>query len=270
MPFGPRASRPTLVELESQASVRPDDFWGEDSAAIHEVLQGPEAGVGDPSPIPGDDSSGAAAPAQYARLRERLGAWRLHASLVVARVSRTWRARVRSRPVAIVAGGIAAVACSAIAVGSVQGGHGGPVFRASARANAPAAWAQPARDPGLLTAAKRQGLELVTSHHTAATAHATASHRAPSSGRRGSVRSLSSSGSPRSGSADRSSPPPPTPPPPTYAATSTPSTSLGSGTGATAASASGGSGAGDSGVGGTSQSAGPEGPGAPFGPVHSS
>ena len=49
MPFGPRVSQTGVVDLEPPAPVRPDDFWGEDSASIHDVLQAPDAV--EPTPI---------------------------------------------------------------------------------------------------------------------------------------------------------------------------------------------------------------------------
>jgi hypothetical protein len=49
VPFGPRASQAGVVDLEPPAPVRPDDFWGEDSASIHDALRAP--GAPEPAPI---------------------------------------------------------------------------------------------------------------------------------------------------------------------------------------------------------------------------
>ena len=39
VPIGPRASQAGLADPEPPAPVRPDDFWGEDAASIHDVLE---------------------------------------------------------------------------------------------------------------------------------------------------------------------------------------------------------------------------------------
>jgi hypothetical protein len=247
VPFGPRASQAGVVEIEEPPPVRPDDFWGEGSAAIHDVLQGPPSGV-------------ALAPtrAVSSPRRGRLGVW-LDATWRRARVIGARArvalagARVGGRPVALVAGGLAAVAASAIAVGRVEAGHNPSAAHVPARAGAQAAWTQAGRDPGPLTAAKGPGLMLLAARGAAPARRATVLRR-----QRAAVKRASSSRGATTSSYAGSS----ASPPPTYAATSVAPAS--SGTRASVASASARSAPSDAG-----QAAGPQGPGAPFGPVRS-
>ena len=137
MPFGPRASRREWSTSSQPAPVRPDDFWGEGSAAIHDVLQAPDAserrrgrvaGAGFVSRFGRD----AARAVHAARVADAAGHWHVRArerGVRVVPVPHPTIPRMRRRSAGLVAGGLVALACLAIAVGMFVGERRAPVVR---------------------------------------------------------------------------------------------------------------------------------------------
>jgi hypothetical protein len=259
VPFGPRATG-GVVDLDSPAQVTPDDFWGEGSASIHDVLAGPALG---------GEGVGVVAPAGSRPARWRVAALRGRAGAgLCGRAGASYtRARARVGPLsargvsvslpgrriwAMVAGGLVVLACAAIAVGRFGGGlsdrshspvqlnaTGLPV--AAARAWWPSIGALE-RDVRLM--ARRHGVPQRRFVHRV---RASARVR----------RATASAGGGPSGS----------PPPPVTRASSMPVSSQvdeGPSAGATPAGSSAHQPSGDA----AAASAGPQGPGAPFGPGH--
>jgi hypothetical protein len=257
VPFGPRVSQTGVVDLEPPAPVRPDDFWGEDSASIHDVLQAPDAV--EPSSILVEVGAPPAPRARRSFVSRARGRFRGRGSvrgqplvlrrprLAVPPVPRLARGRTarlgRARVVSLIAAGVVALAYSTIALTTLGASPLRGSQRGAARADQTVAHLSPAAlaiDPAIRWRPPRR--------------HATARHRAPA------VDHVpASSGASRGGSAT----PAPTrvsdsQPGTGYAQpASTPSTTAG----ASAAPASGG------GSGGGTV-AGPQGPGAAFGPGH--
>jgi hypothetical protein len=270
VPFGPRASGTGVVELSPPAPVRPDDFWGEDSASIHDVLEGPGAAAPAPeariavdvASAPPRDSRSLVLPGALASVRRigrrvrRAGAWiprlpRVGLSIPRVRVSlprvRFSIPRVRAVPLAAV--GLAVFAGAAIVLAAVGATPGVSPQRAAVRGDqmlaglSPAALAIapvfPARPPTRHTASR---------HQAPAVRHR---RRAPES----KVGSSSPSSAALQGSGG-------TPAQPGTSQTAPPAASAAQAT-RTATGASAGS-TGSEG----SAPAGPQGPGAPFGPGH--
>jgi hypothetical protein len=270
VPFGPRASQTAVVDLETPAPVRPDDFWGEGSAAIHDVLQGPEAGVmgaGAMATIEaeaGHRSTGRRRailrPAgSELRIRARARRWS-----GAVRVRRPAVAPLRRRPVTVVAGGLAVAVCCAAVVGRFESGGPGPTVSASMGAAVQAVqglggWTA---DPG--TARAGAVLPALDRAHAAGRPVA-ARGRSSRAGGTGHVRRVDAGGRhhARDASARQTGGGIATP---TYAATSQGSGSVPADS--TGSAATGSSGSAGSGAGGSAAPAGPEGPGAPFGPGH--
>lgn len=228
VPFGPRASEPRADDLDQPAPARADDFWGEDAAAIHDVLEAPEPDaeeptviklVSPPRPGPGHPSA-----------RRRAGRAIAIAAAVVAcsllGVARFWPA-----------GGTGSLRASG------TNARGLPLLRLPAVVIDPLVW-QSARHG---TSTKRAGVS-VRRRVRAGPAHEsptlTAGHASNGTPVRTQVREPSARSS-----TGYSEP-----------ARATPVSSTGG-----AASSSGASGGG-SGAGGSAAPAGPQGPGAPFGP----
>ena len=276
VPFGPRASQTAVVELEEPALVRPDDFWGEGSAAIHDVLQAPEAGeaaaaVGagiEANPgghatrrrkilWPSIRSRRITRPRSALRVRARARRWS-----GVVRVQRPAVPRLQRRPVAVVAGGLAVAVCCAALVGRVEGPGGHHVVSASARADAQARESRGGRTSDA-------GAVLLALYRARATGRrAAAGGRSVRARPTGHVRRVNG-GTParhRGGGAPARQTGGGTPATPTYAATSQASGSAP--VYPTASAAGGNPGSAGSGAGGSAAPAGPEGPGAPFGPGH--
>ena len=261
MPFGPRASNES-----PPAPVRAEDFWGEESASIHDAMAGPRAGA---EPIEAVEPLAEPPAHRRARARARRTlASRLRGRRPPLRIPRPQvrlvRPRLRGRPVVVAAGVASACLVAASIVGSLWSGrvplaHGG---RDGATLS-PAVIA-PAVPP--ITTARTEGR--AASRRRAAT-HGRASRAGRSRARASRARVSASAG----GRAPSQSV--------VASTTTTTSSSVGSstrsdqspGTGgvssatsAAPASASSGSSGGGGGSGG--QSSGPVGPGAPFGPGH--
>lgn len=250
VPFGPSASQTGTVDLEAPTPVRPDDFWGEDSAAIHHVLQVPELDeVGAPAGVGSGATLRSSASVLYARARRRLRPlWARRPAV----------APIARRYVLIAAGGLAVLACSAFLVGRFGASRGNRLERAavvkgggSATAVGAEAFDRPSQaategSPRLLLALHRP----TSAGHAAARRHVGA---ARSDRRRG-----SRSGAPahRVSSAGDQAPAYGAEPVSTRSAVESGSSASGS----SASVASGSSGA--------SPAAGPQGAGAPFGPGH--
>jgi hypothetical protein len=251
VPFGPRASQAGVVDLDPPAPVRPDDFWGEDSASIHDVLRGPDAL--EPPPIVVE----IAAPPQprlrpHFVSRARASVERLALAvprvrlalpsvrLAIPRIPRpTSRRFPRTRTVSLIAIGSAVLVFCAIALARLgatparspqpvasRTHHAVAAVRPTALAIDPAIWARAThRHPGA-----RRGVPVV--------------HRRPRSAKPR-VPSRVGSGTPAPTTASSS-------PPVTGFVTPVSTSSTG----------------GSAGAGGRSAPAGPQGSGAPFGPGH--
>jgi hypothetical protein len=274
VPFGPRASQTAVVEVEAPTPVRPDDFWGEGSAAIHDVLQGPKAGAAaagggarrEPEP-PGRSKGRRTIIRPSIRL---MRVTRPGSALRVRARARRWSGAVRAqrpalppiprRPVAVIVGGLAVAVCCAALVGSFERPGGAPIVSASARIGVQAR----ERLEGRTSSAGAAQPALYRAHAVGrGLAARGGSARARPTGR---IRRVNR-GTParhRGGGAAARQTGGGTPATPTYAATSQPSSSA---VVDSSASAAGGS-HGGSGTGGSAAPAGPEGPGAPFGPGH--
>ncbi|HUE27043.1 MAG TPA: hypothetical protein VMP89_09735, partial [Solirubrobacteraceae bacterium] len=181
------------MDLANEAPVRPDDFWGEGSAAIHDVLQGPSVDVPADPPV----SSG---PRGY-----WAGA-RANSALLAMRGAR--------RPVALLAGGVAAIACAAFAIGSIEHGHAAPIVRASVLTKVTSGASQSTQHPGSSTGASQLDKAFMASRSAGRHARV-ARRRQPALRARTSVGAKPSKSSGSSGYAGGSAAPPPT-----YAATS--------------------------------------------------
>lgn len=237
VPFGPRVSQTGVVDLEPPAPVRPDDFWGEDSASIHDVLQAPDAV--EPTPIVVEVGAPPAPRARRSLVSRARGRFRGRWSVRGARLP-------RPRVVSVVVAAVAALACSAVALATLGASplRGPP--RGAVRADRVVAHPSPAalvigsairwRTPRRHTASRHRAL---TVHHKA---HASVS----------SVASPGASGAPAATRVSNSQP---------VTGHAQPASTTSTAPGAGAASA-GGGGSG----GGTA--AGPQGPGAAFGPGH--
>jgi hypothetical protein len=140
VPFGPRASQASVVDLEPPAPVRPDDFWGEGSAAIHDVLQGPGASPQEATPRKVGDGSPSVADLDRERVANRelvahlytRARW-LGAAMRLPRAPWPKVPRGMRRYVLVAAGCIAALALCAFMVGQFGLTQGG-VERAAVRA----------------------------------------------------------------------------------------------------------------------------------------
>jgi hypothetical protein len=261
VPFGPRASQAGVVDLEPPAPVRPDDFWGEDSASIHDVLRAP--GALEPAPIVVE----IAAPSQprfrphfVSRARAAIGRLALAAPrlrlavpsirLPLPRVPqptlphfpRTTSVRFpRTRTVSLIAGGAAVLVFCAIALAKLGATPARSPQPVTARTDHAVAATRPAAlaiDPTIWARVVNRG--------ASAQARAHVVHRRSRSPRPG-ITSRVGTGTPA----------------PTTASTSPPVTGL-----VTSVSTSSASSGGSAGAGGGSASAGPQGAGAPFGPGH--
>ena len=125
MPFGPRASNES-----PPVPVRAEDFWGEESASIHDAMAGPRPEVDPTEPI---EPLAEPPPHRRARARRTL-APRVRVRRPPLRISRphvrlTWP-RVRGRPVVVAAGVASSCLVAASIVGSLWSGrvplaHGG-------------------------------------------------------------------------------------------------------------------------------------------------
>ena len=264
MPFGPRASQAGVVDIQPAAPVRPDDFWGEGSAAIHDVLQAPDASEADAvgSPARASSHGSGATP----RVRPTLRGWltplgtgmyaRASGAVRVVPVPHPTIPRMRRRSAGLVAGGLAALACLAIAFGMFVGVRRAPVVRRSAQTNLAIMASRGAGAPSLLVARSRQSLVSPALRLAAQRGRRVGHSVQRPVGPRSAVHLQPSQGTARAGYSGSTASPPPT-----YAAASAPP---GPDMAASAASASGSGGGGSAG-----QAAGPQGPGAPFGPMHS-
>jgi hypothetical protein len=260
VPFGPRASQAGVAELDPAGPVRPDDFWGEDSASIHDALQPPEAAA--PAPIvvevaaplrgrPGSPfHSGARAWVHGIRLRlPRVRPWALPVRFSISRFRAVSAPRVR--PISLVVAGAAALACAAIALAALGATPGGAPQRASLRA------AQTIGAFRTAALAIDPAMPAWVGHR-----HTGSRHRAPGVRHRGHAPARGAkASSPSSVSSPRGRGTPP------HATGSSSQTVAGAASSAPATAAAGGASAGSTGSGGDT-AAGPQGPGAPFGPGH--
>lgn len=245
MPLGPRANQAGAPEVEGP--VRPDDFWGEGSAAIHDVLRAPEvAEDGESGPIS----------------VRRPGAWRRREAVgrrLVGVVSTRARGHVSAarlpqvRLVRLLAGGLALLVCSAALVGRLEGAGPGTALRASARATVAAGAALRAGAPDPRDSTWRRAALFLALRRTP-------SLKGASGSRRRHVTRPQSAGAVSSESGTGVSPAP------TYVSAPVSPSSAPVAQAATAPSS--GSSSDGSSSGGVSASAGPQGPGAPFGPGH--
>jgi hypothetical protein len=109
VPFGPRAAHAALVNESHCAPISADDFWGEGSAAIHDVLQAP-------SPDRGARSPGDELPARKSRRSSlALGTIRAHLSIL-------GRVRLRTRTRLSVAATVLTTACAAVLLPQLESG----------------------------------------------------------------------------------------------------------------------------------------------------
>ncbi len=274
IPFGPRAreSKPTALKPpppeptaqteDSPLAPSPSDFWGEHSADMHHVLQGPDRDVGPPPGHGPPDSARRARLLQRTRSAARTGRltrWRRWAERPAPESSPAPHSRRPSvrRSVAALAGlGVLIT----VVVAALGGNDGAPSHRS-------AQLRLPINDllRGDLSAGRlRFPSRLAVAQHTrhverrAGRPHR---HSTPRSGARSPVRaSTSASSTPSSSSGSTGA----------TGTTTTPTVSTSaSGAGSGSSSASGSSGSTSSSSGGRSSTgSGPVGPGAPFGPGH--
>jgi hypothetical protein len=266
VPFGPTAPGADADESPVPGPVRAQDFWGEESASIHDAMAGPGVAE-DAGPV-----AGPVAPRNRTRARRALAArvrvrWpQLHLPRLQVHLP---RADVPRRPLLIAAG----VACGCLLVASVIGSlwsgrvslaHGGrdaatlspaviapavpPITSARSRGRA-----APRRRPATDGRASRTG-------HTRA--RASRARTSASAGTRGTSQAVVASTSSSSSVASS------TPSDQSSGTAGASSATSGAGSAGSASVSSDSSSGGGGGSGGGGQSSGPVGPGAPFGPGH--
>jgi hypothetical protein len=280
VPFGPRASD-AASEVADEPSVgartpvRAQDFWGEESASIHDAMAGPEAepgtGAGAVEPVaqPIAASGAGVRRVRVRRPRVRLRRPRVDVRRARLRLPRPAVPRLGRRPTMVAAG----VAFGCLLVASVVGSLWSGAVSAP-RAGRDAAGFSPAvigpAVPPITTAptksrpaSRRSAGHGRASHAAHSRARVSRARVSASSSRtRGGSEAVAAAASPSGSVANSASS--------VHSSTGTAgSSATSSGGGAPPASASSDSTSGSGGgSGGSGQTAGPAGPGAPFGPGH--
>jgi hypothetical protein len=249
VPFGPGAEEgarddagtPTPLEPVTPPPVRADDFWGEDSASIHNAMQAPVTPdpFAKPEPVAAPDPVAEPEPVAVAGERSPSRAWRPSVGGLPA----------RRRAVTWVGLGAAAITLVVVTLGSLRpqmiraGGSGGavPALTPAVIGDVPPAIASHPAGSGASHRRAGRGTGRVHVHASRARAHVTAS-------------AASSTTSTRVASAS----------PQTSATTQSSSAASQGSESASSTGASSDSGGGSA----RSQPAGPVGAGAPFGPGH--
>jgi len=138
VPFGPRASGAGVMDAEGTTPVRPDDFWGEKSASIHDVMQPPDTGAAAAIIAPTGEHGKAAPIIARAEGVGKVGPIIARAvglgnvAPIIARavgLGRSSRSSpARRRAISLMVVGVVALACSAIALTRL-GSQGGRQIR---------------------------------------------------------------------------------------------------------------------------------------------
>ena len=283
MPFGPRASGAGVMDAEGTTPVRPDDFWGEKSASIHDVMQPPDTGAAAAIIAPTGEHGKAAPIIARAEGVGKVGPIIARAvglgnvAPIIARavgLGRSSRSSpARRRAISLMVVGVVALACSAIALTRL-GSQGGRQIRHTSlltdREPRPPLASGLAGDPVIrpstsVRRAPAKGGAVVVNHRVHVVGSSPSPSPSPSPSSESNSTSAGTPSQPHASSSLRSTGASSTAAAPASGA----SNSEPSSASVTSASASGApQGSAASRGSGSNAPAGPDGPGAPFGPGH--